>query len=207
MLNEANRFSELLIATHNQGKLREWQNLLDGLPLTLRTLRDFPDCPEAIESGVTFADNARIKAEFYRDYTRLPTLADDSGLEVDALDNAPGVFSARFGDLDFTDAERSRYLLAQLHDVPHQTRAARFVCAITLAVPSSNHIETFSGVCEGSIAVSPRGIQGFGYDPIFIPDGHTQTFAELEAEIKNRISHRARAARDVRTYFQSHELR
>lgn len=215
MLNDPKSFSELLpellpellIATHNPGKLKEWQTLLAGLPLMLRTLRDFPDCPEAVESGATFAANARIKAGFYRDYTRLPTLADDSGLEVRALDNAPGVFSARYGDADFTDAERSRFLLAQLHDVPTHARTARFVCVIVLAAASSNHVETFSGVCEGSIAVSPRGTHGFGYDPIFIPDNHTQTFAELDAEIKNRISHRARAARGVRDYFQSNTLR
>lgn len=206
MLNDANCFSELLIATHNPGKLAEWQNLLDGLPFKLRTLRDFPDCPEAIESGATFADNARIKAEFYRDYTRLPTLADDSGLEVDALNNAPGVFSARYGDLKFSDAERSLYLLAQLRDVPARARLARFVCVITLASPLSKHVETFSGVCEGSIAMSSRGTNGFGYDPIFIPDGYNQTFGELNAEIKNRISHRARAAREVRAYFQSNSL-
>ncbi|MCP9495406.1 MAG: RdgB/HAM1 family non-canonical purine NTP pyrophosphatase [Pyrinomonadaceae bacterium MAG19_C2-C3] len=207
MLNAPNPFSELLIATHNQGKLKEWQNLLAGLPLTLRTLRDYPACPEVVESGATFAANARIKAEFYRDFTRLPTLADDSGLEVRALDNAPGVFSARYGDAAFTDAERSRYLLAQIRDVPMHARTARFVCVITLASPLSNHVETFSGVCEGSIAMVPRGTKGFGYDPIFIPDGHTQTFAELDAEIKNRISHRARAAREVCAYFQSNTLR
>jgi len=211
MLNAPNPFSELLpellIATHNHGKLEEWQNLLAGLPLTLRTLRDYPACPEAIESGATFAANARIKAEFYRAHTRLPTLADDSGLEVRALDNAPGVFSARYGDAAFTDAERSRYLLAQLRDVPTHARNARFVCVIVLAVPSSNHVETFSGVCEGNIAMSPRGTHGFGYDSIFIPDGHIQTFAELDAEIKNRISHRARAAREVRAYFESNKLR
>ncbi|HEV2706362.1 MAG TPA: XTP/dITP diphosphatase [Pyrinomonadaceae bacterium] len=185
--------SQLLIATRNAGKVREFAELLTGLPLQLRHLAEFPHVPEAVETGSTFAENAALKARFYARLTGLPTLADDSGLEVDALGGAPGVYSARYAGEQATDAARNAKLLDELNRSDDRSRRARFVCVIAHASPSSEEIKLFEGVCEGRIASSPRGSSGFGYDPLFIPDGYEATFGELPAEIKNCISHRAHA--------------
>lgn len=191
--------SELLVATGNAGKVRELSELLAGLPVRLRLLSDFGDVPEAEETGATFAENARLKALHYSALTGLPTLSDDSGLAVDALGGAPGVHSARYAGRQATYAERMRKLLDALAATGDDERRARFVCVIAVAEPSAGAVETFEGTCEGRIARAPRGTGGFGYDPLFIPDGHTQTFGELPAEVKRSISHRARAlARAVR---------
>jgi XTP/dITP diphosphohydrolase len=202
--------SELLVATNNAGKVRELAQLLSDLPLRLRLLSEFGDIPEAVESGATFAENAALKAIHYSARSGLLTLSDDSGLVVDALGGRPGVFSARYAGPQATYAERMERLLGELAATGDGERRARFVCVIALADPSTGVVKTFDGACEGRIAHAPRGTAGFGYDPIFIPEGHAQTFGELPDEIKQTISHRARAlakaARHLRERFPRHGL-
>lgn len=198
---------ELLIATHNAGKIRELNELLSDLPLRLRRLSEFPQIAEVEETGETFAANAELKARLYSRQTNLWTLADDSGLEVDALDGAPGVLSARYGGANATDAERNARLLAALSRTDDPQRTARFNCAIALYEPETETTRIFSGTCEGRIARHPRGNKGFGYDPLFVPDGYTQTFGELPDELKQQISHRARALKAVRAYLRGLFLR
>ncbi len=188
---------ELLIATHNRGKLREYQELLAGLPLTLSTLDDVGIGEEVEESGATYAENARLKAEAYARQSGRLTLADDSGLEVDALGGEPGVRSRRYAGEGKSDAERNEYLLARLRDVPANARAARFRCVIAIAEPDGR-LWLSEGTCEGEIAFEPRGKNGFGYDPIFILREDGRRMAELSPEEKNRLSHRARAAQGAR---------
>jgi XTP/dITP diphosphohydrolase len=185
--------SELLVATHNAGKVRELARLLADLPLCLRLLSEFGDIPEAVETGETFAENAVLKAVHYSSRSGLVALSDDSGLAVEALGGRPGVYSARYAGPRATYAERMRRLLGELAAAGDRDRRARFVCVIAVADPSTGEVNTFEGVCEGRIAREPRGAGGFGYDPLFIPEGHTQTFGELPDEIKQQISHRARA--------------
>src|SRR5205085_3490603 len=179
--------------THNAGKVGELARLLSDLPLRLRLLSELGDIPEAVESGATFAENAALKATHYCARSRLLTLSDDSGLVVDALGGRPGVYSARYAGPEATYAERMRRLLGELAAAGDVERSARFVCVIALADPSTGEVNTFEGVCEGRIAREPRGANGFGYDPLFVPGGHAQTFGELPDEIKRDISHRARA--------------
>jgi XTP/dITP diphosphohydrolase len=183
----------LLIATHNPGKKREFARLLDGLGLELVTLSDLGISEEVSETGTTFAKNALAKAQGYAAISGLLTLADDSGLEVDALDGAPGVYSARYDGRGGTDEDRLRLVLKQLEGVPEAERTARFRCAIALATPDGR-TDTAEGACEGRITLAPRGQHGFGYDPIFYVPEQGCTMAELAPETKNRISHRARAA-------------
>lgn len=185
--------AELLVATHNEGKIRELSRMLAGLPVRLRRLSEWPDIPEAVETGETFAENAVLKALHYSSRAGLLTLSDDSGLEVAALGGAPGVRSARYCGPSVTYAERMRRLLAEVEGAAGDDRRARFVCVIALADPSTGRVQTFEGACEGRLAREPRGTAGFGYDPVFIPDGHQQTFGELPDEVKEELSHRARA--------------
>ena len=184
---------ELLIATSNKGKMVELRSLLASLPLQLRSLAEFPGIVEVEETGRTFADNARLKARGYAGQTGLWTLADDSGLEVDALGGAPGVFSARYGGAGATDAERVAHLLGELSRRAAKERLARFICVIAVADPQGQIANISTGKCEGQIALAPVGTGGFGYDPVFVPQGYQQTFGELPPEIKGRISHRALA--------------
>ena len=189
---------ELLVATHNEGKTRELAGLLAGVPLKLRTLSEFPWVEEAEETGSTFAENAVIKARHYGSGSGLRALADDSGLVVDALGGAPGVYSARYGGRGITYGERMALLLKELAATGDVERRARFVCVIALFDPRTGEVETFEGVCEGRIADAPRGGGGFGYDPLFIPEGHAQSFGELSSEIKQNLSHRSRALAKAR---------
>lgn len=193
--------TELLIATGNAGKVREVMRLLDGLPLRLRSLAEFSGVAEVEETGATFAENAALKATVYAGQTGLWTLADDSGLEVDALGGAPGVFSARYAGAGASDAERVSRLLAELSRTGDCERRARFVCVIAIADPAARLAHTSTGICEGRIALAPRGAGGFGYDPIFIPDGYQASFGELPVEIKQRISHRAIALEAARPFL------
>jgi XTP/dITP diphosphohydrolase len=193
--------SELLVATNNAGKVRELSSLLAGLPLRLRQLSEWPDIPEAEETGSTFTENAVLKALHYSARAGRLTLSDDSGLEVFALGGAPGVHSARYCGPGATYAERMARLLAELEAAGGGERSARFVCVIALADPSTGRVETFEGTCEGRIARAPRGANGFGYDPVFVPAGHQQTFGELSDETKREISHRARALRKARDFL------
>jgi len=194
--------TELLVATRNVGKIRELTELLGGVPLRLRHLSEFPDAPEVEETGDTFAENARLKAVRYGEHARLLTLADDSGLEVAALNGAPGVRSARYAGESATDAERIELLLRELSRTNLSDRRARFVCAAALYDPLCGETEIFTGDCAGRIAEASRGTGGFGYDPVFIPDGYEQTFAELPSDVKQRISHRARALRHASDFIR-----
>jgi XTP/dITP diphosphohydrolase len=193
----------LLVATNNQGKIKEYQDLLAGMDFELVGLSNVGIYTEADETGQTFEENARIKATAYGKASGLLTLADDSGLEVEALGGAPGVYSARYAGKGATDADRYRKLLAALEGVPWEKRAAHFRCVIAVAWPDPQgtaplHIETFDGQCEGVIAFEPKGTNGFGFDPVFYMPEHGCTMAELTDEVKNRVSHRARAAMLVR---------
>lgn len=187
---------EILLATHNAGKLRELQALTVDTPLVWRTLLEFPDLPEAEEYGATFADNARIKALFYATRTGLPTLADDSGLEVDALGGAPGVHSARYAGRQRDDAANNRKLVAALATVPLPLRTARFRCAMAFVEGTAVVLET-TGTFEGLIVDTPRGTHGFGYDPHFFVPETGCTSAELPPAEKNTRSHRGAALRTM----------
>ena len=193
--------SQLLIATNNAGKIRELTALLADLPLRLRQLSEFPQIEEVEETGKTFAENASLKARQYGRETNLWALADDSGLEVDALDGAPGVLSARYAGPNASDEGRNARLLAELSLTVDEQRTARFICAIALYDPATGTTEIFDGTCEGHIAKHPRGHNGFGYDPLFIPSGYAHTFGELSDIVKQQISHRSRALAAVRVYL------
>ena len=195
---------ELLIATTNQGKIVELRSLLASLPLRLRSLAEFPETEEVEETGTTFSDNAVLKARAYAGQTGLWTLADDSGLEVDALGGAPGVFSARYGGAGLNDARRTEQLLEELSRRTERERSARFICVIAIADSLGQIANISTGKCEGQIAPAPRGTGGFGYDPVFIPGGFNQTFGELSPEIKKSISHRALALQGARSFLVSH---
>jgi XTP/dITP diphosphohydrolase len=187
----------LLIATHNRGKLREYVELLGGLPFELLTLDDLGIHEEVEETGTTLTENAGIKAEYYARRSATLTLADDSGLEVEALGGEPGVHSKRYAGDGKSDAERNQFLLDKLREVPREKRGARFRCAIVIADPDG-HTWSSEGVCEGAIAFEPRGEYGFGYDPLFILQEGGGRMAELPTATKNRVSHRARAAGGAR---------
>ena len=192
---------ELLVATHNEGKTRELAGLLADTRLKLRSLSEFPRVEEAEETGETFVENAVLKARHYGSRCGLWTLADDSGLEVEALGGAPGVYSARYGGRAISYAERMALLLRELNATGDEERRARFVCVIALAAPRAGAVETFEGVCEGRIADAPRGTGGFGYDPLFIPEGYAQSFGQLPPEIIQNLSHRARALAKARQHL------
>ncbi len=182
---------QLLLATSNKGKLQEFQEALSSLDIELvsATEKGVTRFPE--EQGSSYAENALLKAGYAALATGLPSIADDSGLEVAALDGSPGIYSARFGG-DLSNGERIAYLLNKMREVPRGARSARFVCAIVLATPSGQ-IKTFEGECAGEILEGPRGEGGFGYDPIFFSPELNKTFAEASKEEKRRVSHRGRA--------------
>ena len=188
---------EILIATTNLGKVREIEPLLRELGfLEIKTLKDVPPIPQAEEKGKTFLENALEKAKYYAQHFNILTLADDSGLEVEALGGAPGVYSSRFAGENSTDEENIKKLLKLLEGVSFEKRKARFVCVIVVYHPSGKWIYS-QGEWEGYIAEEPRGKKGFGYDPVFlVPEYNLQkTAAELTKEEKNKISHRAKAIR------------
>jgi len=193
--------TKLLIATHNRGKLREYAALLANLPLTLLSPDELGLDLDVVESGDTYADNAALKANAYAQASGMLSLADDSGLEVAALDGAPGVRSARYALGD--DADRVKALLRALDKAgtPQEERAARFYCVIVLAAPDGRSWSA-EGECAGRIIDTPRGSGGFGYDPVFFISSHGCTMAELPSEEKNRISHRARAAQAIRPILE-----
>lgn len=184
---------KLLIATHNQGKIREYQALLADLPFTVVSLEAVGVTRDVEETGQTFAENAILKATTYAAWTGLWTWADDSGLEIDALDGRPGVYSARYGGPGLSDADRYRKVLAELAALPSTPWTARFLCVVALAAPDGA-VETVDGVVEGVITDQPRGSNGFGYDPIFYLPAYNATMAELPILTKNQISHRAQAS-------------
>lgn len=189
---------ELLIATGNPGKVREYDELLAGLPVSCVGPAELELYLEVDESGTTYRENAIIKAQAFAQASGLLTLADDSGLEVDALNGRPGVHSARYGGPGMGDADRWQLLVRELGDVPRAERTARFRCVIAVATPAGR-VETAQGSCEGVISFEAAGDNGFGYDPVFYLPDHGCTMAELSDEEKNQISHRGLAARAARS--------
>jgi XTP/dITP diphosphohydrolase len=196
-VSEALQAAAWIVATQNAGKLAEMRALLADLPLSLRSLADVPDVVLPAEGG-DYAANALAKARAVALATGLPALGDDSGLEVDALGGGPGVRSARYGGPGLSDAERVGLLLRDLAGVPATKRAARFVCVVALSTPEGVTM-TARGVCAGHILEAPRGEAGFGFDPVFAPQGLEQSMAELCAREKNALSHRARAVATLRS--------
>jgi len=192
---------KLLLATSNPGKIREYRLLLDGLGYQITTLAEEGITEVVTESGNNYEQNARLKATAYAKLSQSTTLADDSGLEVDALNGKPGVKSARFAGEAATDAEKISLLLAKLIGIPWEKRTARFKCVIAIASPGSN-AEICYGECHGMIALEAKGENGFGYDPIFFLPEIGKTMAELPLDIKNQISHRARASQKARQVLQ-----
>ena len=190
----------LVLATRNPGKISEIKALLPGVRVA--PAASFTGCPEPEETGRTFEENALIKARAVSLYTGKTALADDSGLEVDALDGAPGVHSARYAGRDPTDQDNIRRLLGALDGISDAERTARFRCVMAVVVPDGR-TWTAEGACEGRILQAPRGDAGFGYDPLFVPEGYENTFAELDAGVKNRISHRALALRRIADVLKS----
>jgi XTP/dITP diphosphohydrolase len=188
--------TEIIVATSNEGKIKEIKAALPDLDIKWLTARDFPDWPEVDETEPTFEGNAIKKATTLATYFGKLALADDSGLEVDALDGRPGVLSARFSGPESTADLNNAKLLSELTDIPYEQRKAHFSCVIALADPAGK-VETAEGSVSGHIVMHAAGDKGFGYDPLFIPDGHDRTMAELDLQEKNKISHRGRALRKM----------
>ncbi|MFH0991558.1 MAG: RdgB/HAM1 family non-canonical purine NTP pyrophosphatase [bacterium] len=190
----------IVLATRNNNKIIEIKTLLEGLPLEIRTLNDFPQCPALIEDGNTFKENSLKKAEQVFRFTHLPTLADDSGLEVFYLNGRPGVISARYARDRASDQENNKKLLREMKGVAPRRRHAQFRAVVTL-FSDAIHEQT-QGICEGRLGEVPNGTNGFGYDPLFIPKGFSRTYAQLTAEEKNQISHRAKALEKMKEKLQ-----
>ena len=189
---------KLLVATTNAGKIREIAGILERLPVQLVSLADFPDIREPEETGTTFAENARLKAMYYHRATKLPSVADDSGIEIDALGGAPGIHSARWEGTDYAVKFRRIYELLDARNARGST--ARFVCRLALADEGRIVFES-EGIIEGRIADAPRGDQGFGYDPIFFYPPLGRTTAELERDLKATVSHRGKAFSQLKEYL------
>jgi XTP/dITP diphosphohydrolase len=191
---------DIVLATKNRKKIEEIKKILDVVENAphILTLDDFPDFQDVVEDGETFEENAVKKAVAVSRSTGMAAVADDSGIEVDALIGSPGVFSARFAGDTADDRENLEKLLQELKAVPEEKRGARFVCCIALA--SGSDVKTFFGTIKGRIGTEPRGDKGFGYDPVFYPEGHDRTFAEMSDSEKNSMSHRGAALREFQKY-------
>jgi len=198
----SDKINRLLIATGNKGKLKEVESFLRNHSLKLLTLSDFAPLHEPEETGETFSDNAILKAVYYSISTNTWTIADDSGLEVDALGGRPGVYSARYAGEGATDADKIIKLLSELKKVSNEKRMARFVSSVAFCSPDGELITVTTGKCEGQIAFEPKGTNGFGYDPVFIPAGYDKTFGELSNDIKGAISHRANALKKFSLFLK-----
>ncbi|ULA65901.1 MAG: dITP/XTP pyrophosphatase [Nitrospira sp.] len=191
----------IVLATRNQHKKQELVALLSGLDITIRTLDDFPEAPEVVEDGDTCEANAMKKAVEIAGYTGLPAVADDTGLEVDALGGRPGAFAARYAGENASYEDNCRKLLHELRGVPPAQRGARFVTVAAIAFPGGKTMSA-KGVLDGVIAESAVGSNGFGYDPVFVLPEYNQTLGQLPPDVKNRISHRARAFSQAKTLLQ-----
>jgi len=192
---------DIVLATKNRKKIEEIKKIYSvmGTVFKIYTLDDFPVMKDVIEDGQTFEENAIKKAVFVAREVNMTAIADDSGLEVNALNGEPGIYSARYAGEDADDRMNVEKLLIELKDIPEDKRGARFVCCIALA--SLKETKTFMGYVKGRIGTSPKGESGFGYDPLFYPDGHDRTFAEMYDDEKNAISHRAMALRQLQEYL------
>ena len=193
------KYDSIVVATRNPHKAEEIRAMLAGLPVTVRDLRDFPDCPDVVEDGDTLEANALKKARAAYRCTGLPVIADDTGLEVYYLLGAPGVYSARYAGENATYEDNNRKLLREMTQVPARKRQARFRCVIALVAGDGDQL--FEGKVEGVILHAPRGGNGFGYDPVFRPDGFDRSYAELDADEKNAISHRGRAVQELLSFL------
>ena len=194
---------EIVVATQNEGKLQEIKYLFREMEVKVTSLKDFPQVPVICESGLTFKENALIKAESVASFTKKITIADDSGLEVDSLDGKPGVYSARFAGENASDEENNKKLLRELEGVPTSKRGATFRCVIAIVNPNGKK-GTVEGECRGIIQCKEKGEFGFGYDPLFLVPAYGKTFAELPSEIKNKISHRAEAIKKLKVVFKKY---
>jgi len=192
---------DIVLATRNKKKIEEIKRIIADLSISILTLDDFIGCPEVEEEGATFEENAVKKAQTVARYTGKPSIADDSGLEVYALNGAPGPLSARYAGEDTDDRKNIEKLVFEMRSIDDEQRGARFVCCIALAFPEGG-VKTFSGYVEGKIGRKPRGFQGFGYDPVFYPEGYNRTFAEMTADEKDALSHRGKALRKLQRYLR-----
>lgn len=195
---------DIVIATRNKKKLKEIKRIMEEGDVSITnvfSLDYFPGCPDVQEDGKTFEENAVKKAVSVSKYTGIIALADDSGLEVDVLNGAPGVLSARYAGDSADDTANLKKLLENLENVPYKKRGARFACCLALAY--QNTVKTFFGYVEGRIGIEPRGENGFGYDPIFCPEGYDRTFAQMSDEEKNTLSHRGKALREFQKYLRA----
>ncbi|MDI6799539.1 MAG: XTP/dITP diphosphatase [Actinomycetota bacterium] len=192
---------KIIIASKNDGKIREIVEILGLKPSQVLTYKDFSDWPDIEETGATFEENARIKAQALTECHDMAALADDSGLQVDHLGGKPGVLSARYAGVQGDDNANVAKLLKEMEGVPEDGRSARFVCLAVLTLPGGKNYST-CGDCKGAIATEPRGLKGFGYDPVFVPDGYNKTMAELEPEFKNELSHRGKAFRQMKEIIE-----
>ena len=193
---------KLLLATKNKGKIAELCSLLSGLSYEIEGLDVIDDDFEVEESGSRFAENARLKAIGYAKHFEMHAIADDSGLEVAALDGRPGVYSARYGGESMNYVTKIKMLLEEINATRSTDRSARFVSHIAFASPEGEILFEAEGICEGTIAYEPKGTNGFGYDPVFIPDGFQNSFGELSDEVKQNISHRSRATAKIMRYLR-----
>ncbi len=202
---------DIVLASRNKKKIEELKNIIEACSFTgkdaavnIHTPDEFPQCEEVEEDGATFEANAVKKAEYIFECSGMTAVADDSGLEVDVLGGAPGVFSARYAGEVTDDWANLEKLLREMKGVPDEKRGARFICCIALAARSG--IKTFMGHVDGRIGTDPRGEKGFGYDPVFFPEGHDRTFAEMTDEEKSSMSHRGRALRELQNYLKEQGL-
>lgn len=189
--------TKLLVATHNQGKVKEFAEMLADLDVAWLSLADVGVVEDVEETGQTFRENAILKGRFYAEVTGLLTLADDSGLEVDALQGQPGVYTARYGGKGLSHEDRYRLLLANMQEVAIADRTARFRAVIVLVQPDGTVVGEAEGVCEGQIAMEPAGDGGFGYDPVFYLPQWERTMAEVGSAVKHQISHRGQALQRI----------
>ncbi|MDI6890090.1 MAG: XTP/dITP diphosphatase [Thermodesulfovibrionales bacterium] len=192
---------EIVLATRNKKKIEEIKRIIGDILISILTLNNFPGCLEVEEDRSTFEANAVKKAMAIAKCVGKPSLADDSGLEVYALNGAPGILSSRYAGEGADDRKNIEKLLYEMHSIDDEKRGARFVCCMALAFPDGS-VKTFFGHVEGRIGKEPRGFNGFGYDPVFYPEGQSRTFAEMTDEEKDTLSHRGKALRELRSYLE-----
>lgn len=192
---------KILLGSKNKGKIQEFQEAFQDSQIEILSLNDFPDCPDAPETGNSFEENASQKALFYQEFTGLPSLADDSGIEVDALGGAPGIYSARYAGEPANDSANNQKLLENLEGIPSEKRTGRFVCVLALA-KNGQIVQLSRGTAEGIVLEAPRGENGFGYDPLFFVPNLKKTMAELSITEKRQISHRGEALRKFVAWFK-----